>query len=129
MILIYKVVFIFLLFLALVHTGSAYQFAYLPPGQPVTLSELDDLIQLIASFMIVTSVILAIIFIVWGGITYMAAGADTTKVIEAQTRIKNGVIGAAVVLGVGVIISTIAGIVSRDFFCQVQVPIIGICLY
>lgn len=126
MILIYKVVFIFLLFLALAHTGLAYQFAYLPPGQPVTFYELDDLIQLIASFMIVTSVILAIIFIVWGGITYMAAGADTTKVTEAQTRIKNGVIGAAVVLGVGVIISTIAGIVSRDFFCQVQV--LGICV-
>src|SRR3989344_1062552 len=126
MIITYRIIFIFLLFLALAHSGLAFQLAYLPPGQPVTFTELDYLMLRIASFMIVTSVLLAIIFIVWGGITYMAAGADTTKVTEAQTRIKNGVIGAAVVLGVGVIISTLAGIVSRDFFCQVQV--LGVCV-
>ncbi len=126
MVVIYRIIFIFLLFLALAHTGLAYQLADLPSGQPVTFTEIDDLIRQIASFMIVTSVLLAIIFIVWGGITYMAAGADTTKVTEAQTRIKNGVIGAAVVLGVGVIINTIAGIVSRDFFCQVQ--LLGVCI-
>jgi hypothetical protein len=100
--------------------------AQLPPGQPVTFKELDYLIERIATFMVVTSVLLAVIYIVWGGITYMAAGAETTKVDEAKTRIKNGIIGAAVVLGVGVIINTIVGIVTRDFFCQFQ--LLGICI-
>ncbi len=101
--------------------------ADLPSGQPITFSGLDYVIERIADFVMVTGMVLAVIYIVWGGITYMAAGADTTKVDEARERIKNGVIGAAVVLGVGVIVNTIAGVVSGYFFCQVQV--LGICLY
>ena len=97
-----------------------------PPGQPITFNELSYLIERIADFLIVAGVLLAVIYIIWGGITYMAAGADTTKITEAQTRIKNGIIGAAVVLGVGVIINTIAGIVTRDFFCRFQ--LLGICI-
>lgn len=123
---IYKILFVFLLFLSVTHTGWAQSFADLPPGQPITFDEIDDLIERVAQFLIVVSVILAIIFIVWGGITYMAAGANATKVTEAQTRIKNGIIGAAVVLGVGVIIQTIAGVVTRDFFCQFQ--LLGVCI-
>ena len=127
---VYKIIFITLLFLAVSHTGLAYQLAYLPPGQPITFTEIDNIIYMLANFLIVSSVLLAIIFIVWGGITYMSAGADATKVTEAQTRIKNGVIGAAVVLGVGVIMQTIAGIVSRDFFgppCMVN--LFGVCVF
>jgi len=123
---IYKILFVALLFLALAHAGWAYQIADLPAGTPITLTEVDNIIEMIAQFMIVVSVLLAVIYIVWGGITYMAAGADTTKVGEAQTRIKNGIIGAAVVLGVGVIIQTIAGIVTRDFFCRFE--LLGVCI-
>jgi len=100
--------------------------AQLPPGQPVTFDEIDYLIGRIATFMVVTSVLLAVIYIIWGGITYMAAGSDTTKVGEARERIKNGIIGAVIVLGVGVIINTIIGIVTRDFFCRVQ--LLGVCI-
>ncbi|MBI2062489.1 MAG: hypothetical protein HYT64_02270 [Candidatus Yanofskybacteria bacterium] len=126
MIIIYKILFIFLLFLALAHTGWAYQLADLPPGQPITLLEVDDLIGRIAQFLLVVSVLIAIMMIVWSGITYMAAGANTTKVAEAQTRLKNSIIGAAIVLGVGVIIQTVAGIVTREFFCRVQ--LLGVCI-
>ena len=126
MITTFRILFILLLFLAIAHTGWAYQLADLPPGQPITFNEIDYLIERIADFMIVAGVLLAVIYIIWGGITYMAAGADTTKITEAQTRIKNGIIGAAVVLGVGVIINTIAGIVTRDFFCRFQ--LLGICI-
>ncbi len=122
-----KILFILLLFLAIAHIGWASQLADLPPGQPITFNELDYLIERIADFMIVTSVLLAVIYIVWGGITYMATGSNTTKVEEARVRIKNGIIGAAVVLGVFVIINTIAGIVSRNFFCQFQ--LVGICIF
>ena len=101
--------------------------AELPQGQPITFDTLNSIMAQVARFVIVAGPILAIIYIVWGGITYMAAGSDTTKVTEARTRIKNGIIGAAVVLGVGVIINTIAGVISGYFFCQVQ--FMGICFY
>ena len=126
MINVFKILFLVLLFLAVAHTGWASQLADLPAGKPITLPEVDSLIGRIAQFLVVTSVLIAVIMIVWSGITYMYAGSDATKVGEAQTRLKNAVIGAAIVLGVGVIIQTIAGIVTRDFFCQFQ--LLGVCI-
>ena len=126
MITISKILFILLLFLAIAHTGWASQLADLPAGQPVTFNEVDSLINQVAQFLLVISVLIAIIMIVWSGITYMAAGANTTKVTEAQARLKSTIIGAAIVLGVGVIINTVAGIVTRGFFCRFQ--LLGVCI-
>ena len=142
MITTYKIIFFTLLFLAIAHTGLAVSstptsfavgeptvasaLADLPAGNPITLPEVDSLISRVAQFLVVVSVLLAVIMIVWSGITYMYAGANATKVTEAQTRLKNSIIGAAIVLGVGVIIQTIAGIVTRDFFCQFQ--LLGVCI-
>lgn len=90
--------------------------ADLPTGKPILLSEVEEIISVISQFLIVAGVVLAVIFIILAGIKYMYAGSDSTKVGEAQTMLKNGVIGAAIVLGVGVIIQTVAALVSRDFF-------------
>jgi len=85
-------------------------------GGAITLNEIERLIGQIATFLIIVGVVLAVIFIIWGGITYMAAAGDPGKAATAKTRIFNGIIGAAVVLGVGVILQTIAGLVARTFF-------------
>lgn len=77
----------------------------------ITLIEVEQLIQRIAGFLIVVGVIIAVIFIIWGGIVYMAGNAE-----KGKEKLKNGIIGAAVVLGVGVILQTIAGLVARTFF-------------
>ncbi len=120
---VYKILFVLFLFLAVAQTAMAD----LPPGQPITFTEIDNLIEQIAQFLIVASVLFAVIMIVWSGITYMAAGADSSKVEAARTRLKNAIIGAAVVLGVGVIIQTIAGLVTREFFgCSFD--IFGVCI-
>ncbi len=81
-------------------------------GAPVTLSEIQDRIQQIAQFLIVISMVIAVIMIVYGGIRYMF-DADPKN---AKATIKNGIIGAAVVLAVGVILQTVAGLVTRTFF-------------
>ena len=106
--------------------SSFYYLAQLPPGKPITFDELDYLMARVATFVMVTSVILAVIFIVRAGITWMSAGANPTKVTEAREQLKSGIIGAFVVLGVGVIINTIAAVVSREFFCQLSV--LGVCI-
>ena len=100
--------------------------AELPPGKPITFVELDAIIYQIVSFLIRTSVVLAVIYIVWSGITYMNAGADTKKVGDAQARLKAAVIGALIVLSVGVIIQTLLGLVTRQFFCTYSIG--GICI-
>lgn len=89
-----------------------------PPvtGEGIDLDEIEDLIQRIAQFLIVVSVIVAVIFIIWGGVMYMAARGNEEQATAAKTTIFNGIIGAAVVLGVGVILQTLAGLITRNFF-------------
>lgn len=89
-----------------------------PPtsGTALDLNEIENLIKKVAQFLIIVSVIIAVIFIIWGGIMYMAARGDTEKAGAAKTTIFNGIIGAAVVLGVGVILQTLAGLITRSFF-------------
>ena len=110
----------------LIFTSASFASADLPPGRPITFVELDAIIYQIVSFLIRTSVVLAVIYIIWSGITYMNAGADTTKVGEAQARLKAAIVGAAIVLGVGVIIQTVLGLVTRQFFCTFSLG--GICI-
>ncbi len=85
-------------------------------GNAVTLSEIEARIRQIAQFIIVVSVILAVIYIIWGGIAYMTAGGNDDKTSAAKSRILNGIIGAAVVLAVGVILQTLAALITRSFF-------------
>ena len=86
-------------------------------GQAVTLDEVERLINGIARFLIVVSVIVAVIFIVYGGIRWIAAPGDPAA---AKTIIKNGIIGAIIILGVGVLLQTLQGVISRTFFGTFQ---------
>jgi len=85
-----------------------------PPvaGPSVNLVTIQNIIQRVAQFLITIALIIAVIFILWGGIMYMAAGSDEAKAGEAKSRITNGIIGAAVVLAVGLILSTLSTIIG-----------------
>lgn len=97
----------------------------------LTLAEIGSIIAIIGSFLTNIGVLLAFIAVIVSGIMYMKAGADTTKITSAKTWFKNVLIGALIVIGVGVIINTIANVVSRQFFCTVQiiVPFFQKCLF
>ncbi|KKT28017.1 MAG: hypothetical protein A2657_00065 [Candidatus Yanofskybacteria bacterium RIFCSPHIGHO2_01_FULL_44_110b] len=82
-------------------------------GTGFTLSEVEGLIRQIAQFLIVVSVIIAVVVIIYGGIRWMLAKGDPK---EAKSIVWNGIVGAAIVLAVGVILQTIAGLVTRNFF-------------
>jgi|SRR3989344_258096 len=88
-------------------------------GAPVTLQDIQGLIETVARFLILISVVVAIIFIVWGGMMYMMAGDDAAKAGAAKTRIVNGIIGALVVLAVGLILQTLATVVNWTVFFNV----------
>ncbi len=100
--------------------------ADLPAGKAITFTEIDYLINRVATFVLLTSVTLAVIFIVRAGVTWMYAGANSSKVDEARGQLKSAIVGAFVVLAAGVIINTIAAVVTREFFCQLSV--LGVCL-
>ena len=88
-------------------------------GTALTLSDIQGLIETVARFLILISVVIAVIFIVWGGISYMSAGDDSSKSGAAKSRIVNGIIGALVVLAVGLILQTLASLVNWTAFFNV----------
>lgn len=102
-------------------------FAQLPAGNPVTLDDVGAIVNIIARFLIIMSIVVAVIFIVLSGIMTMAAQADPARYKNGLARLRHAIIGSAVVLGTGVILNTVAAIVDRSFFCQVQV--LFVCLY
>ncbi len=101
--------------------------ADLPVGNAITLDEVDSIAGTIARFMISISVVCAVIFIILSGIMMMAAQSNPEAFSKAQQSLKVAIYGTFVVLGVGVIMNTIAALVTRDFFCRLSV--LGICLY
>ncbi|MBI2003555.1 MAG: hypothetical protein HYS78_01045 [Parcubacteria group bacterium] len=101
------------------------------PGQGLTLAEVGVLIARVSSFFTTIGAILALIAIVVSGIIYMRAGGSPEEVKKAQAWLKNALIGAFIVLGVNMIINTVANVVTRQFFCTLVVsfpPFINVCV-
>src|SRR3989344_8443528 len=82
-----------------------------PSGPTLTLDRIEWIMRRVGTWMIMIAIIIAVIMIVWGGIAYMATGSD-----DAKKRIFNGIIGAAVVLAVGLILRTLASVLTQTFF-------------
>lgn len=82
-----------------------------PPigGPAVTGTSLKTLINQIVQFLITISVVVAVGFIIWGGLQFVRGKPD-----EGKETLKNGVIGVAIILGVGLILSTVARFVSTQ---------------
>lgn len=69
-----------------------------------------DMIQLannIIAFIFNISVILAVIFVIYGGFVFLTAAGNSSKIKKGQTIIKSALIGVAIVFGVSIIIRTI----------------------
>ena len=99
----------------LISTILAQQFQ-LPPGEPLTLPRIyNQFLEPLANFLIAGGIVGAIIVIVWSGIMYFKAGSDS-EAKNAKAWFKNGLIGALIILGVGVIINTVALVVTGGFF-------------
>lgn len=88
-----------------------------PPTVPgTTLAEIETILERVGQFILVLGVIFALIYIIIGGVAWMRAGGDPAKIETAKTRIWSGVWGALVVIAVGLILQTLAGVVTRTFF-------------
>lgn len=99
-------------FVFLAQAQSTFQ---LPPGNPVTYQRLTNLLDNTAKFLYGAGVTLGVITLVVSGIMFFWAKSDTDAK-NAKAWFKNGIIGAFVILAVGVIILTIQKIVEGRFF-------------
>ena len=90
--------------------------AALPPPQVIDQSTVEDWMVNIGNFLLTAGMILGVIVIVYSGIRWMMAGSDSKASGDAKNILMSGIWGVAIVLGVGLIIKTIAAIVTGSFF-------------
>lgn len=88
----------------------------IPTGQALTLGNVEAIIIRIANWLMIIGVIIAVLFLAWGGIKWITAGGEPKAADEAKGIIKNGFIGLVILFGIGVILRTAAGLIDRTFF-------------
>lgn len=80
---------------------------------PLNANSFVDLALGFAQWLYIIAGIVMGITLIWSGLTYMSAGADSSKVNTAKSILKNGIIGALIFFAVGTIINTIE-LLARD---------------
>lgn len=88
----------------------------IPTGDSLSLAEVKALIVTIANWLMIVGVLIAVLFLAWGGIRWITAGGNPETAGKARETIKNGIIGLVILFGIGVILKTAAGLISRSFF-------------
>ena len=83
--------------------GSAqFAFAQVNAGEiqavPVLSGDLSVLITNLVNFILIIAGILAVLYLVWGGITYITAGGDAEKAGKGRTAITNAIIGIIIIM-------------------------------
>ncbi len=69
-----------------------------PPGAACasTTTSADTVISNVITFLFVLAAVLAVIFLIWGGIKYITASGDKTKVTAARQTIVGAIIGIVI---------------------------------
>jgi type IV secretory pathway VirB2 component (pilin) len=80
------------------------------------LNTFNTLIQWIVNFLFVGATVLALIFIIWGGIGWITSGGDKGKVDAARKKIVYAVIGLIVTFLAYFILSIIESLFGIKFF-------------
>jgi TRAP-type C4-dicarboxylate transport system permease small subunit len=85
-------------------------------------SSLGDIIQHLLPFLFGLAAMLALLFLIWGGIKYMMAQGDPKQLDAAKNTITGAIIGLVVVLSVTLIFFIIKVLLNINVFGQVVVP-------
>ena len=88
----------------------------LPGSNYWTTTKFMDLLSSVSSFLFSVAIAGAVIIIVYAGILYLTSGFNVNAVKNAKGILTNAIIGVAIFLGAGVIINTVAFLVTGDFF-------------
>lgn len=119
-----KALSVFLIVLGgLILTGTGLSFGVyaqeglnLPGGDVISFEEVQAILVKITNWLMSVGVVIAIIFLAWGAIKWMAAGGSEDRLKSAKATVKNGIIGVIILYGIGVILRTAEGLIYRTFF-------------
>jgi len=114
---------------------SVVSFAQAPTATPTPISlAVDDpsgigsiptqnLFQFIVNFLFAIGFILALIFLIWGGIKWIFTRGDKTKVEEARNHIQAAIVGLIFVIAAFVIINIVVQLLTgRGFESFLNLP-------
>ncbi len=85
------------------------------PGEDFAIQDVLAIINGLACWLIRVATLVAIIFIVIAGFKFMTAQGDAAKLTGAKKNFQRVLIGIVVIMGVYVIIATVANAVGADF--------------
>ncbi len=77
-----------------------------------TLCDFFKMAKNIINFLVQISVVLAVLFIVWGGFVIMMAGGSPERFSQGRKTITIAVVGVAIALGGWLIIGTLFNVIS-----------------
>ena len=90
-------------------------------AKPITGLDLYSAVTGIAGFLIVVGPLILVAALIINAVTLMGGGASAAAVAKAKQGFWYSILGGLIVFGVGVIINTIAVIISGQFFCRVGI--------
>ncbi len=90
----------------------------IPGAKPVSLLELQWIVGIIGNFFVTVGPVILVIALIASGITLAGGGASPAAVTKARKWFGASVVGGLIIFGAGVIINTLAAIVTRTFFCR-----------
>lgn len=85
------------------------------PAPKGSVANLGELISGIVTASIVIAAVVALLFLVMGGIQWLTSGGDKVNTEKAQQRITAAIIGLAIVVASWAVIQLIAGFFNIDF--------------
>jgi len=100
-----------------------------PPGQfgnvcNLTSASFPTVVQNIVTILFIVSVLVALFFLIWGGIKWIMSGGDKAKIESARNTIIGGIIGLILVFLAFFVIQVIAGLFGITIN-QLSLPTFG----
>jgi len=77
---------------------AAFDAADITPIPILSDVTLPDLVTSIINIVLVVAGILAVVYLIWGGISYVTAGGDAEKASKGRVAITNAIIGILIII-------------------------------
>ena len=98
------------------NTPGEYEFTPIEGMPDAGLSTAESVIQWATTVLIISAVLLALFFMIWGGIQWITSGGNKEQVQAAQKKIIYASVGLVVTLASFMIIRIVGGFFGVNFF-------------
>lgn len=76
-------------------------------------ANLGQFIQAIVNWVLVIAGVVAVVYLIYGGLLYITAGGDAEKATKGRTAVVNAIIGVVIILLSFIIVTWVGNIVNK----------------